>query len=135
MKTHTIGVLAALVAPSCALADQLYTGTWDISGQAAGTVTLRVRDNGVVTGHLIGSTGRRTSGHFRGTYEGKRFKVILRLPTKGGQEFQGNFTRNDEEAHMDGLKYVDNKPVDDVRLTLNAITVRTLLSVPNRRTG
>ena len=86
-------------------------------------MTIRVRDDGTVTGALVGNTGKRTSGHFRGTYEGKRFKIVVRLRNRSGQEFQGNFTRNESEAHMDGLQYMRNKPVKNVRWTLNAIAM------------
>jgi hypothetical protein len=101
----------------------MYSGTWEVSGRAAGTVTLRVRDDGTVTGAVVGNTGTKVVGHLRGTFEGKRFNIVLRLRNRGGQQFQGNFTHNEAEAHMDGLQYVDNKPVDDVKLTLNAITI------------
>lgn len=107
-----------------AYADMMYTGTWEVSGKAAGTVTLRVRDDGVVSGALVGNTGNRVRGHLHGTYEGKRFKIVMRLRNRDRWEFQGNFTRNDAEAHMDGLQYVSNKPVDDVRLDLNVTAMK-----------
>ncbi|MBS1724739.1 MAG: hypothetical protein JSS66_17495 [Armatimonadetes bacterium] len=123
MRTRTLLVLSALALSAWATADQMYSGTWEVSGQAAGTVTLRVRDDGTVTGALLGNSGSKVKGHLRGTYEGKRFKLTMRLRDKGGQEFQGNFTHNDAEAHMDGLLYVADKPVDDIRLTVNAMPV------------
>lgn len=124
MSHRTTFALAALVVSAFAHADKLYSGTFEISGQAAGTVTLRVRENGVVTGALVGNTGNRVRGHLQGTFEGKRFKITIRLRNRSGQQFQGNFTHNDEEAHMDGLQYRRNKPIDNVRLTLNAIAMR-----------
>ena len=126
MKTRAIGLIAALLLPVLASADQMYTGTWEISGQAAGTVTMRVRDDGRVSAEVVGNTGDRVRGHFEGTFEGKRFKIKLHLRNKMRQEFQGNFTHNDSEAHMDGLQYVDNKPIDDVKFTLNVTTMTTV---------
>lgn len=125
MTIRTIGLFTALIAPVWANADVMYSGTWEISGQAAGTVTLRVKDNGMVSGALVGNTGDRVRGHLHGTFEGKRFNIVIRLRNKGGQGFQGNFTHNDAEAHMDGLQYVNNKPVDDVKLVVNVVAIPT----------
>ncbi|MBS1715456.1 MAG: hypothetical protein JST30_14090 [Armatimonadetes bacterium] len=124
MNKRPFGAFAlALVSAFAAAADRMYSGTWEVSGQGAGTLILRVRENGTVTGAVVGNTGERRSGHLYGTYEGKRFKLYLRLRGMPAQQFQGNFTRNDEESHMDGLQYVGNKPKDDVKWTMNAKAV------------
>lgn len=124
MSHRTTFAIAALVVSAFAHADRLYSGTFEISGRAAGTLTLRVRENGVVSGALVGNTGSRVRGNLHGTFEGKRFKITIRLRNRSSQQFQGNFTHNDEEAHMDGLQYRRNKPVDNVRLTINAIALQ-----------
>ena len=116
---RVVSFLAAGLAMAAAHADNLYSGTWDIAGQAAGTLTIRVSDD-AVSAALVGNTGRRRNGHMHGSVTGKRFKVILKLRNKRAQEFQGNITHDDNEAHMDGLLYIDNKPVGNVRFTANA---------------
>ena len=122
MLTRNLGILIAgcLIAP--ANADVFYSGTWEISGQAAGTMTIRVTDDRL-SGALVGNTGKRRNGHMHGTWQGKRFKVTVRLSNGQRFEFQGNFTHNEAEAHMDGLQYVNNKPVDDVKMTSNLTIV------------
>ncbi len=120
--TRCLGILAAMALVALVSADTLYSGTWNVTGQDAGTLTLRISGDRV-SGAVVDSKDRKRTGHMEGSMTGKRFDVTLRLTDGTVREFQGNVTYNGDEAHMDGLLYNGNKPVGDVRFTVDTTSI------------
>ena len=104
------------------MADQMYKGTWNVTGQDAGTITLRVSDT-TISGYVVNGKDSKRTGHLSGTYTGKRFVATIRLTDGTVREFQGNFTHSDTEAHMDGLLYHGDKPDTEVKFTVDVMSM------------
>lgn len=101
-----------------------YSGEWNVSRGAGGTLTLNV-SGGQITGDLKDTgweemTGERRTGRLTGTVAGGRFKITIRYSTGASSSFQGNIDHDDHDLFMTGLQYVGNKPVTNTRFTSTA---------------
>ncbi|MCW5935937.1 MAG: hypothetical protein KIT11_01340 [Fimbriimonadaceae bacterium] len=107
-----------------ATAVESYSGSWEISRGARGTIRMTV-SNDRVTGSMTDEgwydmTGERRTGRIDGTLTGRNARFTVYWSTGATMEFNGRFSRANHEFEFNGTRKVNGKNDRDTSLKIHS---------------